>query len=120
MVSGADGEHILGHTPGNGQGIELLNILSTPDIRAVNSCQNWSLVIDDPRDEEVSSAADRDLFYVRYHHNIVQNSANQAANNLDSEGVSRRQMDVLSKLQISRKQLAHLQGIIREASKVQV
>jgi hypothetical protein len=37
LVFGTDGEHVRGNTPGNGKRVELLDVLTRPDVGAVNS-----------------------------------------------------------------------------------
>jgi len=54
------------------------------------------------------------------HHDPIQDSTDNAANDLNRERVPWRQMDVLCQLQISGKKLSLLHGVESEAGKVEV
>ena len=47
FVAGADAEHVLGYAPGNGERVELLHVLSGPDVGALDGLQDLALVLDD-------------------------------------------------------------------------
>jgi len=47
LVLGADGEGFARDTPCDGQCVELLDVLSRPDVGASQAYQNWGLVFDD-------------------------------------------------------------------------
>ena len=50
LVFGADGEGVAGDAPGDGEGVELLNVLAGPDVRAGEAFEDGSLVVDDSGD----------------------------------------------------------------------
>ena len=47
FVAGADAEHVLGQAPGNSEGVELLDVLTGPDVGALDRLQDLSLILDD-------------------------------------------------------------------------
>jgi hypothetical protein len=47
LVFGADGEGVAGDAPGDGEGVELLNVLAGPDVRAGEAFEDGGLVVDD-------------------------------------------------------------------------
>ncbi len=58
--------------------------------------------------------------YSRYHHGVIHDCADQASNNLNGKSMSWGQVDILSKLEITCKQLAYLHSVVSEASEVKV
>lgn len=46
LVSGTDGEHLWGDGPGDGQGVELLNVGTGPNAGTFNSDENLGLILD--------------------------------------------------------------------------
>lgn len=103
MVLCADGEGIVGDTPGNGQRVELLDVLAGPNVGAQNTEQNFTLILDNGN-----------------HHDPVEDGAHHATNHLDGEGVNRWQVDILCQLQITSQQLSLLQSVEGVASEVHV
>jgi hypothetical protein len=103
LVLGTDGEHVLGDGPGNGQGIELLDILTRPDVGAFDGQKERRLIFDN-----------------RQHDAVVQEGADDAANNLDDVCASRGQMDVLSELQVSCQDLSLSESVEGVAGEVKV
>lgn len=47
FVLGSNAEHDGSNTPRNGQRVELLNVLTRPNVRSENTCKNRCLVLDD-------------------------------------------------------------------------
>ena len=47
LVFGADGEGVAGDAPGDGEGVELLNVLAGPDVRAGEAFEDGCLIVDD-------------------------------------------------------------------------
>lgn len=61
LVLGSDTEHLGRNAPGYSQGVELLNVLSGPDISALDARQDWCLVLNnaDLNETEVSTPVPR-------------------------------------------------------------
>ena len=78
LVTAADAEHFLGNGPCDGKRIELLYVLSGPDVRSLDGLQDGCLCLDDGQ-----------------HHNVVEESSDDAAENLNGVGASGRQMYIL-------------------------
>jgi len=71
LVFCADGEGVRGDGPGDGEGVELLDVLAGPDVGPSEALEDGGLVIDDG-----------------YHHDPVHDCADNASHDLDGEGVA--------------------------------
>ena len=69
LVAGADGEHVPGDTPGDGQRVVLLHVLTRPDIGALGGFQDVGLSTDDG-----------------LHHDVVEDGADDATKDLEGKG----------------------------------
>jgi len=69
LVARADGEHVVCHTPGDGQGVVLLHVLAGPDVGAFGRGQNVGLCAHDG-----------------LHHDVVEDGSDDAAEDLEGEG----------------------------------
>ena len=49
LVSPANGEEFGSHAPSDGERVELLDVLSTPNVGALDTYQDWSLILDDTK-----------------------------------------------------------------------
>jgi len=73
LVSSTDGKHVTCDTPGNGKGVVLLDVLTRPDVGALDGGQDSKLVVNNA-----------------LHHDVVEDCANNAAEYLSREGALRR------------------------------
>lgn len=103
LVASAYTEHVLGNGPGDGKSVELLDVLSRPDVTALDRGEDRSLGAHDGQ-----------------HHDVVEERTDDAANDLDGVGAPGGQMNVLRELEISRQDLTHLHRVPSIACKVQV
>jgi len=68
LVARADGEHVAGDTPGDGQRVVLLHVLTGPDVGALGGFQDVGLSADDG-----------------LHHDVVEDGTDDATKNLEGE-----------------------------------
>ena len=92
LIPRSNGEHLFGNRPSNGKSVELLNVLTGPDVGALDGQKNWSLILDNG-----------------YHHKPIEDSTDHATSNLNKECTPWWQMRILSQLEIAGKQLTLLQ-----------
>jgi hypothetical protein len=86
LVSASDAEHLTCNTPCDSQRVELLHILSGPDVCAFHTLEDGVLVLHNGQ-----------------HHDVVEQSTDDAADGLESESGDWRKLYVLRKLKIAEK-----------------
>ena len=95
LVAGADGEHLARDTPGDGEGVVLLDVLAGPDLEGGVSGVSWGRFFYSCGDsgtyigsfngcEDVTLVCD-DVA----HHNVIEDGTDDAAQHLSCKGTSR-------------------------------
>lgn len=103
MVPRADGEHLAGDGPGDGEGVVLLDVLAGPDVGAGNGGKDEELVGDDG-----------------LHHNVVEDGAEDAAPQLRGEGCFWGEVGELGEFEVAEEELALLDAVVAEDGEVHV
>jgi len=102
FILATDRESVTGYAPRDGQCVELLHVLSAPDIGAGKPLQDWSLVLNNTiAITLVLWSIYRNILYLREHHDPVHDSADNTPYDLNTESMSWSQVDILSQLEIS-------------------
>jgi hypothetical protein len=78
LVAGADGEQLRRHGPGDGEGVELLDLRARPDVGSFDGLENGRLVFDDARNTLDQVLMGRRISNLRDHHHIVEKSTKDA------------------------------------------
>ena len=103
LVSSANREHVRSHALGDSKSVVLLQVLPLPDIRALDRHENSRLMLHDG-----------------LHGNVVENSANETAQDLYRERASWREMCGLSEFEVLQQKKAQTERIVHEYRKVHV
>lgn len=84
LVAGADGEHLGGDGPGDGERVELLDLGAGPDVASLGGLEEGGLVLDD---------AD--------HHYVVEKGADDAPDHLRGEGGAGGEFVLLGEFEVA-------------------
>ena len=103
LISTTNREHRARNGPRDRERVELLHILSRPNVGALDGLEDVELVLHDAQ-----------------HHNVVEQGADDAADGLEGEGGFGGKLDVLCQLEVAQEQDALGLAVVGEQGKVHV